>query len=295
MRYKKLLIVLGLLSSLSVQAGVYQCKQDMVSVPCATSSWALGGDALYLQPSSSSLFVNNFGPTNQRYNMRPDWGFKIAAAVYFSKANDFNINWTYFNTSEQMVDNLGVKYTGRQGAANPGTVFDDSNKFSVVNLELGQKMSAGEFWDMRFHFGMQIANTKDRDTATRADNGALVSDTIKVDMVGARAGLNIDYNFYQGLKLYLNAALGLLYAAQAADHSAQSILASNTNFVDAPVNAIQNENAVAIDYNLGLSYHYAVQQGDLSARIGWTAYHWTVTGATEIGYQGLLFGMNWRA
>lgn len=290
MRNKTLFILIGLLSSLSAQAGVYQCKPDTVSVPCAASRWMFGGDALYLQPAAGSLFVNGFGAQIQSYNMSPAWAFKISAAYFFGKANDFNINWTYFNTSEQMVDNQGVKYN--QGGA--GTVFDDANKFSVVNLELGQHIDVGEFWDMRFHLGMQIANTKDRDTATRSDNRALVSDTLKINMVGARAGLNLDYTFYEAFKLYVNGALGLLYAGEGLHHSTQGIFVSNTGFPTMTINQNRNQTAIAVDYTMGLSYHYALCQGDLTTNVGWTAYHWSVSTFSQIGYQGLLFGLNWK-
>lgn len=295
MTNKATVFLLCLLATTSISAKHRIVKNKTVAVPVPgpitiipkeSEGWTFEGDALYMQPSGT--IQNGFSIVTDTevltWNMKADWGFKIAAAYLFGHGNDFNVNWSYLNQSEDLIDTGGTLYNN----GFPGLVFNAIAKMSVVNLELGQHIEFGEMWHVRMHLGMQIDQTQTRATTTVAS--VREDDSISFNMVGARTGLDIERPLNYGFSLYTNAAIGALYSNMSVKGN------TATGIISEPSNLSINEAMLSLDYHLGLNYRESMKQGDLITHVGWTSYYWF---ANQIGnfatpsWQGLIFGAKW--
>lgn len=287
MSFRKTVCLLGLAASLSVSAGMYQCKKGDVSLPCKFDGWDFGGDALYLSSGSTNLatWISNTNPI--MFNYDANWGFRIEASRHFGTGNDFNINWAYIETGNQnFTDTSGTLYPS--GVV--GQRFSQNGYLSMVNLELGQRVDFGEKWDMRFHAGMEITNLSDTMEATAG--GAPARDVASAQLIGARAGIDVAYHVWDAFSFYTDGALGILYESTHLAGPANGSLATmagNPQVTDMTMTGT----ATSVDFSIGLEYAYAVQQGDLTTRVGWTAYQFNTVGTLPATWQGLEFGAKW--
>ena len=321
---KKTAVAVLALSSSAVFAGTMGpvCSAVNVTVPCESTAWDVGARALYLQPVYSGggysyAAVNN----NNRYldyNNTWGWGFMVEGSYHFETGSDANLNWYHFSRSANKsytVNNAGglgnlVSVTN----TTTGNISTDP-KWDAVNLEFGQHVDFGEKKDIRFHGGVQYARIANTTTLSATLTGAINSiagnaaGTYSVSYqrkptyngFGPRVGADMGYAWGNGLGVYANGAMALLagsskVAISATDNQGNSLTQSASKSTIAP----------ELEAKLGLSYDYAVAQGDLTLDLGWMwVNYWNVTQTVagigplsvaqegDFGVQGLYFGLKW--
>lgn len=95
-----------------------KCDSSDVKTPCSSNSWQIGGQALYLQPttslSQSTIAITDAHDKMPNYRESWDWGFRFEAAYQYHQASDLNINWSHLDSSSQksiagpfVVNNVG--------------------------------------------------------------------------------------------------------------------------------------------------------------------------------------------
>lgn len=321
---KKTAVAVLALSSSAVFAGTMGpvCSAVNVTVPCESTAWDVGARALYLQPVYSGggysyAAINN----NNRYldyNNTWGWGFMVEGSYHFETGSDANLNWYHFSRSANKsytVNNAGglgnlVSVTN----TTTGNISTDP-KWDAVNLEFGQHVDFGEKKDIRFHGGVQYARIANTTTLSATLTGAITSvagnaaGTYSVSYqrkptyngFGPRVGADMGYAWGNGLGVYANGAMALLagsskVAISATDNQGNSLTQSASKSTIAP----------ELEAKLGLSYDYAVAQGDLTLDLGWMwVNYWNVTQSVAgigplsvaqeggFGVQGLYFGLKW--
>lgn len=287
--FKKALCVLGLAASLSVSAGVYQCKKGDVSAPCEYKAWGIGGDALYMSRGTPGI-AGNFG--NQGYTFDPSWGLRLEASRYFGTGNDLTVNWVYLTVSQRFIDNGGGNLENVNQANSAGAAFTQASNLNWINIELGQMLTVGEPWSIRVHGGLEV--TRVADSMDAFDPGGAIApkrDIISSNLVGVRLGGDIDYALLDTVRLYTDGALGLLYEAS---HRGGPIGGQNDNSGGAsPISLTSTALATSFDFDIGLKRARQTAYGDLVSRVGWAGYAIVTTNGNTVTWQGLEFGGKW--
>ncbi len=110
LNFKKFVIPFLTLSSTSIFAGTMGpvCTAINATIPCENKGWSLGGQALYLHPSTGmagSDFYRSSPQSNYAElgsNSKWSWGFQLEADYRFSTGNDFNLNWYHFRSDSDV-------------------------------------------------------------------------------------------------------------------------------------------------------------------------------------------------
>jgi len=329
---KKIAIAMLALGGHSVFAGTMGsvCTQDTVTVPCTSSGWGFGIQALYLQPSysiGSFLQHSNNAETvytyiNPKYNW--GWGFKLDGSYHFSSMNDLNLSWThYHSTNSQVLSNGSL-------GSNFFDVFTDSTiyanivasvkpEWDAVNLEFGQPMHFGEWNNLRIHGGVQYANIRTTSANTvvskdMANNPVIdswyditgTSNNMQYWGVGPRLGMDLHYGIGNGWNLYANGATALLVGTQKFNTAAVGTTTNNLNNDSfpfpasyppmSPISFVQTGSRTAIvpelELKVGASYLYTMSQGNLSLDVGWMLVNYFNALQTSIGAPSTYFGFN---
>lgn len=280
------------------------CTPENVTVPCPSSAWDIGIQALYLQPGYNHEFgyagVDTSATRVNYVETDPDWtwGFKLEGSYHFSTGNDLNLNWYHLGRDTHRVFASGAFAVPLL----PGEVdvaFTDTlsiqPEWDAVNLEFGQHSDFGQFKNIRFHGGVQFArietNLAVSGTATVATDGVPVgatyslSDSIEYRGFGPRIGADYSYDFGNGLGMYAKGATALLVGTSEFTRNYADSLTPN---LLAPVTHGSRTAVVPeLEAKLGLNYTYAMAQGDLSLDVGymWANYF----NAQEIGVGGVVF------
>ena len=323
---KKTAVAVLALSSSAVFAGTMGpvCSAVNVTVPCESTAWDVGARALYLQPVYSGGGYS-YGAVNDngRYQDHPNswgWGFMIEGSYHFETGSDANLNWYHFSRSADK--NYTVTNTGSLGQVAPitftntfsGNISTDPS-WDAVNLEFGQHVDYGEKKNIRFHGGVQyarIANTATLSGTVVATVTSIIGDASATysgnftrkptyNGFGPRVGADMGYAWGNGLGVYANGAMALLAGSSKVSNTYTDSLGNSFS-----QSASKSTIAPELEAKLGLSYDYAVAQGDLTLDLGWMwVNYWNVTqsvagigpiaGAQEgdFGVQGLYFGLKW--
>ena len=334
---KKTAIAVLAFGSSAVFAGTMGpvCTPGAVTVPCESTAWDFGAQALYLKPSYNGLgqfglgaiqttptavagttTVNTFNNANNSGNW--GWGFKLEGSYHFRTGNDLNLNWYHLGTTQDRSDALatGTTYVSNFPATGGFTALAANQasgqlktKWDAVNLEFGQLAHFGELENIRFHGGVQYSyinpsvNAALRDSTTTGYE--LQSSSLKYNGFGPRVGADFAYGWGNGLGMYANTASALLVGTQKFTQSALNVtpagVQESDNFHGSSTQIVPD-----LEAKLGLTYTYAMAQGDLSLDVGWMwvnyfnalAYEGAAAGAplgqtTNFGVQGLLFGLKW--
>ncbi len=295
------------------------CSAVNVTIPCESTAWMIGGDALYFQPSigTASLDPQIFqvasnNPNAYQYeNFAPNynWGFKLEAAYMFNTGNDLNVNWYYINNNNNKT--FSAPFVG--GTLTDATGYlNTSPSWNMVNVEFGQHVDFGEFKSIRFHGGVEysrlVADRTLNATGTAFETiGAGYTQDINgtYNGFGPRLGADLDYGWGNGLAIYANAAAALLVGSKGFTDTYTSPTDVTYNFSNSgSYTSIVPE----LDAKLGIKYTYAMAQGDLTFDAGWMwinyfqghAYetsdlnsNYPVTSESNFGLQGVYFGMKW--
>lgn len=307
------------------------CSAVNVTVPCENTAWDLGGRALYLQPSASAVagtkeITTNTGSVERGVNPSWGWGFQLEASYHYSTGNDFDLNWYHFrNGNSRTLEapvNLGtvvsntifpVSNTSNTTGVNIETAYQSVNTaWDQVNMEFGQHVDFGENKYARLHAGMNYSRVAEGSTSatTGYSGGSRTSGffdrnntaSAVYNGFGPRVGMDLGYDWGNGLSVYGNGALSVLAGSSKTSYNPINTDSSGTEtatWYTYNVDRVVPE----LDAKLGFMYTYAMAQGDLSFDIGWLFASYlgalgsegSTTGNhnNNFGVQGLYFGLKW--
>lgn len=275
------------------------CEPVNVVVPCATTAWDIGGQALYLKSSYSAnsayaglLLVDGVQVRNE-FDVDWGWGFKLEASYHFNTGNDLNVNWYHFNrtSTNNLVATVPVA---------PGVVTDLAftsslePKWDAVNFELGQHAYFGEFKDIRFHGGFQYLRLAHDIQTFVPLTGQTFGITSDYKGFGPRIGSDFAYNLGNGLAMYANGAAALLVGDSKLNGSL--LLTGGV-----PVSATKLTVVPEMEAKTGLKYNYAMAQGLLTVDAGymWVNYFnaqqatTVLPDETNVAFNGAYVGLKW--
>ena len=313
---KKTAVAVLALSSSAVFAGSMGpvCSAVNVTVPCEATAWEFGAKALYFKAD-----INNnadYHPVvadladNQASNY--NWGFQIEGAYHFNTGNDLNLNWYHVSNSKSHTYGPAAanSFSFGPGASSQST-FKGGNstvdpKWDMVNIEVGQHVDFGDNKAIRFHGGAQysrVANSVTHSSGTLFEGTAdVVSGSYTHYMsynptyngFGPRLGMDMTYDWGNGLGIYANGATGILAGTRSMGFSYSDSLSNS-------VSGSASRTAVVpvVDAKLGATYTYAMAQGDLTLDAGWMwvnyfNVHANVEGEnSDFGIQGPFIGLKW--
>jgi hypothetical protein len=301
---KKTAVAVLALGSSAVFAGTMGpvCTPGNVTVPCESTAWDFGVQALYLQPTTSGSFIEQIlisgadasndaavavVERNNNFNRKWGWGFKLEGSYHFSTGNDLNLNWYHLDKSTHYYTPSTVTFTAggngilfNNGVSTTFNQFNVKTKWDAVNLEFGQHVDFGEFKKIRFHGGVQYARLE-HDYTTSLNGVNAFGFTNKYTGFGPRLGADMAYHFGNGIAMYGNGATAILIG----DTKLQGYTTQRTMVPE-------------MEAKLGLMYNYAMAQGNLGLDAGymWVNYfnaHNTIVGTENFGLHGPYFGLKY--
>ena len=334
---KKTAIALLAFGSSAVFAGTMGpvCAPGAVTVPCESTAWDFGAQALYLKPSYNGFTPGALGlertgtgvaGSTTYYNTVKtpnnwDWGFKLEGSYHFRTGNDLNLNWYHLGNTDKNSSAFSGTYLTAFPAS--GTAFTPTavasnlkTRWDAVNLEMGQLAHFGEWDTIRFHGGVQYSyiNPSLNAAFTNATTATVAtSSSLKYNGFGPRVGADFAYGWGNGVGVYANAATALLVGTQKFAETSVNVAAAAAATTVNSFNGSSTQIVPDLEAKLGLTYTYAMAQGDLSLDLGWMWVNYfnalayqaqgaaemtTTVGATSVsstnfGVQGLLFGLKW--
>lgn len=274
----------------------------------------------------------------QTIGVNPKWsfGFELEGAYQLSTGNEINLNWYHFRNAITKTTDGGVN-SAYILSSMPLTPLDGNFSYGIlwqggtyatnadwdqVNLEFAKHVHLGDKDFLRLHAGInysRVANYSNEITSYSYSNSTLssiagtirsiVSSTSSYNGFGPRLGFDLMHKFSSGL-----AVNGTLAASVLAGTNTSSLInvvdaptGTATNSVGLPVvlgQSIVGSHAVIVpelDAKLGVSYDYAMANGDLYADIGWLwanyfspLYNINANYASQnFGLQGLYFGLRY--
>lgn len=242
-------------------AGTMGCTPGNVTVPCEGSAYDVAAYLLYLQPAYTGIFSYPGSNTNgnwHNFDHDYEYGFRLEGSYHFSTGNDLTANWTYWNH--------GYFY-------NPDNLdsYNWEPRFNQVNVELGQYVDFGEFKNIRFHGGVQYVNVEhDIVIRSRAAQANRDITHLKYNGFGPRAGLDMSYDFGNGLAVYLNSAAALTVGENDFTFRRQGTGSNRT--AAAPFNrAFGTHTRVVpeLEAKIGGKYTYYMFSGNITLDAGW--------------------------
>ena len=299
---KKTAVAVLALSSGAVFAGTMGpvCSAVNVTVPCESTAWELGAQALYLQTNvggdtnglSRTITTAPGESATLGQNPRYGWGFMVEGAYHFSTGNDVNLNWYHIANgySKNAVGSRTVSVDNFLANPLPRVAGDSTTyqtiggtidpQWDAVNLEMGQHVDFGENKSIRFHGGVEYARLTGNATistsgvytdpnapipVTNAAFSNKVSTNPSYNGFGPRLGSDMTYDWGNGLGFYANGAAALL----AGSSKTSTTFANLTNGTSVRVNSSATIVVPELEAKLGATYSYAMAQGDLTFDIGW--------------------------
>lgn len=303
------LSVLALSSSLSFAGTMGPvCTPDNVTVPCVSTAWDLGVQALYLKPtySGNQYLYNFFGYSTTgdtlNFNKRNDdwrWAFRLEGSYHFGTGSDINVNWVHFNHEFTMP---GISYVSLISGNTLSFSYDKTAlHWDAVNAEFGQHADFGIFKNIRFHAGVQYAYLKRNNFApllnfnpgTGITTPGYNQTSQKFSGAGPRVGMDLSYDFTNSFAVYGKFAGALIIGDNETNDT--------SNGVPPFTHASTLEVIPELEGKLGLTYTYSLSQGTLIADAGYMVVNYfsvfespqLVSSATNLAFQGPYAGLKW--
>ncbi len=308
---KKIAVSILMLNSCLGFAGTMGtvCTPENVTVPCASTYWDFGVQALYLKPTfSGNQYWYNFsgyhtdGVSNyfNQKNNDWDWAFRLEGSYHFGTGSDVTINWAHL---DQKYTTPGITYTSLVSGNTLGFAYDNTNqRWDAVNAELGQHANFGVFKDIRFHAGIQYTYLNRNDYAPLS-----VFDPVNVTTVytanrttqqfsgaGPRVGMDLAYNVTNSFAVYGKFAGALLIG----DNKVDDISGPQQG----PFSYSSTMEVIPeFEGKLGLTYTHNMSQGQLIADAGYMVVNYfsvlelpgNVAAASNLAFQGPYAGLKW--
>lgn len=297
LRFKKTAYAVLVVGSSAAFAGTMGplCAPGATTVPCEKQAWDFGVQALYLKPNTNNHRAYFASSTSAQTTMYADlaedwgWGFKLEGSYHFNTGNDVNVNWYHYShTTNFATDGLTAIFKN----FNLGTKVADKAQWDAVNVEFGQHVDFGDYKNIRFHGGVQFARL-DNTMSSNADTvttGQYVSLKNRFNGFGPRVGMDMSYDFGNGLAMYGNAASAILVGSSKFNTNNLTQTTSTGSFTTV---------SPELEGKLGATYTYAMAEGDLSLDAGylWVNYFNVVQcGAarhSDIGFNGPYVGLKY--
>jgi hypothetical protein len=279
---KKTTLAILALGSSSLFAGTMGpvCTPGNVTVPCPSTGWNVGGQALIFQMMTDNDVTLNIGTTPTGVAISTDldaqwnWGFQIEASYHFNTGNDITINWYRIDS--------GWNNNVFSPSFDPDTVigFGHKNRWDAVNGEFGQYVDFSANKKIRFHGGWQFASIKRSVHAFATDFDAGIPDfTVAFDGdtqfngFGPRTGIDMNYVFGNGFGIYAKAAAALLVGNQKHNYGVDFIdpdaSVAGIGLFTVDVSGSRTAVIPELEAKLGASYDYPFAQGDLILDAGY--------------------------
>ena len=307
------------------------CTANNVTVPCESTAWDFGAQALYLQPTFTNDLAyigvaNNTAGTVENTlgnNSKWAWGFMIEGSYHFSTGNDLNLNWYHIDGSNRDVTYSGY-IPGAGASVDPSAYVTETisgkPRWDAVNLEFGQHVDFSEFQKVRFHGGVQYSRisagySRVGEVTVTSDGTALApflgnsNHSMTYNGFGPRIGGDYSYQLGNGLAMYAKGAATLLAGTSKFTRNYGSSIAANLApyIGQVPLSTTGSKTTIVpeLEGKLGLTYTYAMAQGDLTLDVGynWINYfnalpaaahnHRGVNTDSDFGLQGINFGLKW--
>jgi len=293
------------------------CSAVNVTVPCETCAWDVGGRALYLQPATlvgNNQFTLTQGTNSYTGGVNPQWGwgFQLEASYHYSTGNDMNLNWYHYrHGSEASLGTAtgtftpGGNFSATTAAASTNPAWDQ------VNIEFGQHVDFGENKFARFHGGFNFSRVGNNGyygfngTAAGVANTNFTKNyTAVYNGFGPRVGMDLNYEWGNGVGVYADGALSALAGSSKASlNNVNNATAANSYTLSSSHSQVVGE----LDAKVGMMYTYAMAQGDLSLDVGWVwaqymnpmmaqrdfNAQYNDVDQSSWGIQGLYFGAKW--
>jgi hypothetical protein len=328
---KKTAVAVLALGSSAVFAGTMGpvCSAVNVTVPCESTAWDFGADALYLRPTvgnGSVVGVNVPAADVNTYNYRTlqpnyNWGFKLEGSYHFNTGNDVNLNWYHLNNGNNFtLGDVSLFNNNFVTTTSTAATASVSPNWNAVNLEFGQHVDFGEFKSIRFHGGVSYVrvNNEIAITQTGAVDSATVNSISGLERnttyngFGPRLGADMTYDWGNGFGIYANGAAAL-YAGNSSSNDSYTLtdLAGVTQTGYPSSSNLSFTSVVPeLEAKVGAKYTYAMAQGDLTLDVGWLWINYfqaniargpetsltsnsPVPNAQNFGLEGLYFGLKW--
>jgi len=325
---KKTAVAVLALGSSAVFAGTMGpvCSAVNVTVPCESTAWDFGADALYLKPTvgnSSVVGVNVPAAGVNTYDYRSlqpnyNWGFKLEGSYHFNTGNDVNLNWYHLNNGNNFtLGDVSLFNNAFDTATSTAATASVSPNWNAVNLEFGQHVDFGEFKSIRFHGGVSYVrvNNDIQITQTGAISAAGRISSLERDTTyngfGPRLGADMTYDWGNGFGIYANGAAALYAGNSSANDSYALTDLSGVTVTGFPSASNVSFTSVVpeLEAKVGAKYTYAMAQGDLTLDVGWlwinyfqsnlareaqtTLTNKNLPDAQNFGLEGLYFGLKW--
>jgi len=320
---KKTAVAVLALGSSAVFAGTMGpvCTPGNVTVPCPSSAWDVGGQALILQVMTDDRISFDFGTDrdgrqfsaffNADVKAQWDWGFQIEGSYHFNTGNDITLTWYHLDTSwkNRSVDRDDFPFF--DGDMRLG--WGHKNRWDAVNGELGQFVDFSANKKIRFHGGFQFASIKRSFHAFAGDIDVGDDDVFasfnasnQYNGFGPRTGIDMNYVFGNGFGIYAKAATAILVgtAKNSYDLDVAVLEERNGNLefgLDVDVGGSRTAIVPELEAKLGANYTYAMAQGDLTLDAGYMWFNYfhalnpTVLQQTAVdfGAAGPYFGLKY--
>ncbi|VEB34198.1 Lpg1974 family pore-forming outer membrane protein [Legionella cherrii] len=311
---KKTTLAILALGSSSLFAGTMGpvCTPGNVTVPCPSTGWDVGGQALVLQVMTDNnisldLDVTPTGASlDTDLSAQWDWGFQIEGSYHFNTGNDITLTWYHLDT--------GWNNHEFNPAFDPDLLigFGHKNRWDAVNGEMGQFVDFSANKKIRFHGGFQFASIKRSVHAFAFEAPEAVEGEAGVDVgfegstqyngFGPRTGIDMNYVFGNGFGIYAKAATAILVGTAKHGFDFDTFdPATGAEVFDFDVSGNRTAIVPELEAKLGASYDYAMAQGDLILDAGymWFNYFHALNAtvlpvtATDFGAAGPYFGLKY--
>ncbi|MCW8409130.1 Lpg1974 family pore-forming outer membrane protein [Legionella sp. PATHC035] len=311
---KKTTLAILALGSSSLFAGTMGpvCTPGNVTVPCPSTGWDVGGQALILQVMTDNNISLDLDVTPNGVSLDTDlsaqwdWGFQIEGSYHFNTGNDITLTWYHLDTgwnnhefNPEFDPDLLVGYGHK-------------NRWDAVNGEMGQFVDFSANKKIRFHGGFQFASIKRSMHQFAFEAPEVNEEELGVDVglegstqyngFGPRTGIDMNYVFGNGFGIYAKAATAILVGTSKHGFDLD-VFDPATGLLAADFDVSGSRTAIVpeLEAKLGASYDYAMAQGDLILDAGymWFNYFHALNAtvlpvtATDFGAAGPYFGLKY--
>ncbi|MFT4058173.1 MAG: Lpg1974 family pore-forming outer membrane protein [Legionella sp.] len=281
------------------------CTPGNVTVPCERMAWDIGGQALYLQTTTNNGFsyypsVNNASVFND-LSGQWSWGFQLEGSYHFNTGNDVTVTWYHLDSN---TNNVFINPAIFVGATN--VLAQNKMRWDAVNGEFGQFVDFSANKKMRFHGGFQFARVKPSSLisiAVPTGVGTFVEDsfnlTTQYNGFGPRTGLDMNYEFGNGVGIYAKGAAAVLVGTSKFNNGGITSFGLTTIV---PLHGSRTAIVPEVEAKLGADYTYAMAQGDLTLDAGYMWFNYfspvnmiSIAGLTtsDFGASGPYFGLKY--
>jgi len=311
---KKTAMAVLALGSSAVFAGTMGpvCTPGNVTVPCASTAWDIGGQALVLQ----TMTDNNFNIDLDRRslstnaNAQWNWGFQLEGSYHFNTGNDVTLTWYHLDTSWKNREFGRDRFIGLPEDDRLRVGFGHKNRWDAVNGELGQFVDFSANKKIRFHGGYQFASIKRSvhafariEEERREDEdviGLRFNGNTQYNGFGPRTGIDMGYVFGNGFGFYAKAATAILVGTAKHGYDFDGSF-DRREFEIFNISGSRTAIVPELEAKLGANYTYAMAQGDLTLDAGymWFNYFHALNAtvlpitAVDFGAAGPYFGLKY--